>query len=285
MDVRVGLWRRLRAENWCFWTVVLEKTLESLGLQGDPTSPFWRDQPWDFFRRNDAKAETPVLWSPHAKSWLIGKDSDAGRDWGEEQKGTTEDEMAGWMWVSLNSGSWWWTGRPGMLRFIGSQTVGHNWVTELIWSDLNTLSDIYQACHKISILGQCTKYSKYIIPKIYKFPVMIFSVFYKMMSSQISCYTFYPMLLSFLYWMRETGLITSQDLLGCLGLEIRIIKSKWYLLDQQPYLGFILNSWIDHPMFYFKEKQLKTIYFYITLAIRGRIKTKSICVCEADKGI
>ena len=54
------------------------------------------DQPWDFFGRNDAKAETPVLWPPHAKSWLIGKDSDAGRDWGQEEKGTTEDEMAGW---------------------------------------------------------------------------------------------------------------------------------------------------------------------------------------------
>jgi len=266
--------------------VVLEKTLASpLDCKEIQSVHSEGDQPWDFFGRNDAKAETPVLWRPDVKSWLIGKDSDAGRDWGQEEKGTTEDEMTGWTWVSVNSGSWWWTGRPGMLRFIGSQTVGHDWVTELIWSDLNTLSDIYQACHKISILGQCTKCSKYIIPKIYKFPVMIFSVFYKMMSSQISCYTFYPMLFSFLYWMRETGLITSQDLLGCLGLEICIIKSKWYLLDQQPYLGFTLNSWIDHPMFYFKEKQLKTIYFYITLAIRGRIKTKSICVCEADKGI
>ena len=54
------------------------------------------DQPWDFFGRTDAEAETPVLWPPHAKSWLIGKDSDAGRDWGQEDKGTTEDEMAGW---------------------------------------------------------------------------------------------------------------------------------------------------------------------------------------------
>ena len=54
------------------------------------------DQPWDFFGRNDAKAETPILWPPHVKSWLIGKDSDAGRDWGQEEKGTTEDEMAGW---------------------------------------------------------------------------------------------------------------------------------------------------------------------------------------------
>ena len=54
------------------------------------------DQPWDFLGRNDAKAETPVLWPPHAKSCLIGKDSDAGRDWGQKEKGTTEDEMAGW---------------------------------------------------------------------------------------------------------------------------------------------------------------------------------------------
>ena len=54
------------------------------------------DQPWDFFGRNDAKAETPVVWPPHEKSWLIGKDCDAGRDWGQEEKGTTEDEMAGW---------------------------------------------------------------------------------------------------------------------------------------------------------------------------------------------
>ena len=54
------------------------------------------DQPWVFFERNDAKAETLILWPPHAKSWLIGKDSDAGRDWGQEEKGTTEDEIAGW---------------------------------------------------------------------------------------------------------------------------------------------------------------------------------------------
>ena len=54
------------------------------------------DQPWDFFGRNDAKAETPVLWPPHAKSSIIGKDPDAGRDWGQEEKGMTEDEMAGW---------------------------------------------------------------------------------------------------------------------------------------------------------------------------------------------
>ena len=84
-------------KNWWFWTVVLEKTLES-PLDCKESQPVHSegDQPWDFFGRNDAKAETPVLWPPHAKSWPIGKDSVAGRDWGQEEKWMTEDEMAGW---------------------------------------------------------------------------------------------------------------------------------------------------------------------------------------------
>ena len=84
-------------KNWCFWTVVLEKTLESpLGCKKmQPVHPKG-DQPWVFIGRTDAEAETPVLWPPHAKSWLIGKDPDAGRDRGQEEKGTTENEMAGW---------------------------------------------------------------------------------------------------------------------------------------------------------------------------------------------
>ena len=84
-------------KNWCFWTVVLEKTLESpLACKDIQPVHSEGDQPWVFFGRNDAKAETPVLWPPHVKSWLTGKDSDAGRDWGQEEKGMTEDEMAGW---------------------------------------------------------------------------------------------------------------------------------------------------------------------------------------------
>ena len=83
-------------KKWCFWTVVLEKTLDSpLDCKEIQFIHCKGDQSWVFFGRNDAKAETPVLWPPHVKSWLIGKDSDAGRDWGQE-KGTTEDEMAGW---------------------------------------------------------------------------------------------------------------------------------------------------------------------------------------------
>ena len=76
--------------------MVLEKTLESpLDCKEIQPVHFEGDQPWDFFGRNDAQAETPVLWPPHAKSLLIGKDSDAGRDWGQEEKGTTKDKMAG----------------------------------------------------------------------------------------------------------------------------------------------------------------------------------------------
>ena len=84
-------------KNWCFWTVVLEKTLESpLDCKEiQPVHPKG-DQPWIFIGRTDAEAETPILWPPHAKSRFIGKDPDAGRDWGQEEKGTTEDEMAGW---------------------------------------------------------------------------------------------------------------------------------------------------------------------------------------------
>ena len=124
-------------KNWCFWTVVLEKTLESpLDCKEIQSVHSKGDQSWVFFGRTDAKAETPVLWPSHAKSWLIGKDSDAGRDWGQEEKGTTEDEMAGWHHrldgcESVNSGSWWSTGSPRMLWFMGSQRVRHNWATEL----------------------------------------------------------------------------------------------------------------------------------------------------------
>ena len=126
-------------KNWCFWTVVLEKTLERpLDCKEiQPVHPKG-NQSWEFIGRTDAEAETPILWPPHTTSWFIGKDPDAGRDWGQKEKGTIGWD--GWMasstrctWVRVNSGSWWWTGRPGMLGFLGSQRVGHNWVTELNW--------------------------------------------------------------------------------------------------------------------------------------------------------
>ena len=132
-------------KNWCFWTVVLEKTLES-SLDCKEIQPVHSkgDQPWVFFGRNDAKAETPVLWPPHAESWFIGKDSDAGKDWGQEEKRTTEDEMAGWhhwpsltrwTWTWMNSRRWWWTGRPGMLWFMELQES--DTTEQLNWTELN----------------------------------------------------------------------------------------------------------------------------------------------------
>ena len=84
-------------KDWCFWTVVLEKTLESpLDCKEiQPVHPKG-DHSWVLIGRTDAEAETPVVWPPHAKCWLIGKDPDARRDWGQEEKGMTEDEMVGW---------------------------------------------------------------------------------------------------------------------------------------------------------------------------------------------
>ena len=97
MDVRVGLWKRLSTEELMLLNCGVEKTLES-PLDCKEIQPVHSkgDQSWVVFGRNDAEAETPVLWPPHAKSWLIGKDPDAERDWGQEEKGTTEGEMAGW---------------------------------------------------------------------------------------------------------------------------------------------------------------------------------------------
>ena len=88
MDLRVGLWRKLSAKELMLLNSgVGEDSWESPGLQGDPTSPSQRRLDLGVLSRNDTKAETPVLWPPHAKSWLIGKDSDAGKDWGQEEKG------------------------------------------------------------------------------------------------------------------------------------------------------------------------------------------------------
>ena len=84
-------------KNWCFWTVVLEKTLESpLDCKGIQQVHPKGNQSWVFIGRIDVEAETPVLWPPDVKSWLIWKDPDAGKDWGQEEKGTAEDEMVGW---------------------------------------------------------------------------------------------------------------------------------------------------------------------------------------------
>ena len=148
-------------KNWCFWTVVLEKTLESpLDFKEiQPVHPKG-NQSWVFIGRTDIEAETPILWPPDVKNWLIGKDSDAGKDWRQEEKGTTDDEMVGWHhW--LNGHEFGWTPgnpqysvsmdltaldatkkcmvmdrRPGVLQSMESPRVGHDWATELNWTKL-----------------------------------------------------------------------------------------------------------------------------------------------------
>ena len=130
-------------KNWCFWTVVFEKILKSpLDCKEIQPAHSKGNQSWIFFGRTDAEAEAQILWPPDVKNWFIGKDSDAGNDWKQEEKGMTEDEMVGrhintltrtWVWVSF--GSWWWTGEPYMLQFMGSQRVGNYWATKLNWTE------------------------------------------------------------------------------------------------------------------------------------------------------
>ena len=151
MDVRVGLWRRLSAEELMLLNCgVGEDSWESLGLQGDPTSPFWR------------RSVLGVLWKEWCWSWSsstlatsceelthwkrlwcwegLGAGGE-GDDWGWDGWMAA---LTQWTRVWVNSGSWWWTGRPGVLRFMGSQRVGHDWATELNWTELNLLD--HQTC-------------------------------------------------------------------------------------------------------------------------------------------
>ena len=127
-------------KNWCFWTVVLEKTLESLldCKEIQPVHPKG-NQSWMFIRRTDA--ETPILWPLDAKNWLIGKDPDAGKDWGQEEKGMTEDEMVGWH-HQLDGYGFGWT--PGVGDGQGGLVCCGSWgrkesdTTEwLNWTELN----------------------------------------------------------------------------------------------------------------------------------------------------
>ena len=142
MDVRVGLWRKLRAEKLMFLKCgVGEDSWESLGLQGDPTSPssrrsvlgvHWKDWCWSW------NSNTLATWCKgltHLKRPWCWEGLEAGgegddRGWDSWMASPTQ-----WAWVWVNSGSWWWTGRPGVLQFMGMQRVGHNWVTELNWTE------------------------------------------------------------------------------------------------------------------------------------------------------
>ena len=145
MDVRVGLSRKLSTEEWMLWTVVLEKTLESPldRKEIQPVHPKG-NQCWIFTGRTDVEAETPVLWPPDVKSWLIGKDPDAGKNGRREEKGTTEGEMDGItdsMDMSLSKLLEAGDGQGGLVWCRPwSRRVRHDWATELNWTELRGLS-------------------------------------------------------------------------------------------------------------------------------------------------
>ena len=140
MDVRVGLWRKLSTEELMLLNCgVGEDSWESLGLQGDPTSPFCRRSALGFLWKewcSSWNSSTLATWCEELTHWK--------RLWCWERLGAggegDDREWDGWMasltqwtWVWMNSGSWWWTGRPGVLWFMGSQIVGHDWSTEPNW--------------------------------------------------------------------------------------------------------------------------------------------------------
>ena len=139
MDVRMDYKESWALKNWCFWTVVLEKTLES-PVDCKEIQPVYPkvDQSWIFIGRTDVEAETPILWPPDAKSWLIGKHSDAGKDWGQEEKGMTEDKMVGWH-HRLNGHGFGWT--PGVGDGLGGLACCSSWGRKESdtsdWTELN----------------------------------------------------------------------------------------------------------------------------------------------------
>ena len=130
-------------KNWCFWTVVLEKTLENplVCKEIKPVNPKVY-QPLICIARTDAEVEVPILWSIDAKSWLIGKDPDAGKDWRQEEKGTTGRDgwMASrtpWTWVWTNSWRWWRTRKPGVPQSTGLGRVRHDqWLTTIVFANI-----------------------------------------------------------------------------------------------------------------------------------------------------
>jgi len=128
-------------KNWCFWTVVLEKTLESpLDCKEIKPAHPKGNQSWIFIGRTDAEAEAPILWPPDAKIWLIRKDwcwekLKAGGEVDDRGRDSLMASSIQWTWVWASSGSWWRTGKPGVLQSMGSQRVIHDWATATITID------------------------------------------------------------------------------------------------------------------------------------------------------
>ena len=145
-------------KNWCFWTVMLEKTLESPldCKESKPVNPKG-NQSWIFIGMTDVEAEAPILWLPVAKNWLIVKDPDAGKVWRQEESTTGRNGCMSsptqWTWVWASSRSWWWTGKPGVLQSMGSQGVRHDWGTEL--TENHKEGNIHTCIHKFFSVYFC----------------------------------------------------------------------------------------------------------------------------------
>ena len=141
MDVRVGLWRKLSAEELMLLNCGDEDSWESLGLQGDPTSSFWRRSVLDVHWKdwcwgwNSNTLATSCEELTHWKRPWCCEGLGAGGEGDDRGWDGWMASLTRWTWVWINSGRWWWTGRPGMLQFMGLQRVGHDWVTELNWAD------------------------------------------------------------------------------------------------------------------------------------------------------
>ena len=142
-------------KNWCFWAMMLEKTLES-PLDFEEIQPVHPkgDQSWVFIGRTDVEAETPVLWPPDVKSWLIWKDPDAGKDWGQEEKGTTEDEMVGWHHRLNGHGFGWILGvGDGQEGLVCCSSWGHKELDMTEWNELNWIEkDLSRKAMEIYLL-------------------------------------------------------------------------------------------------------------------------------------
>ena len=147
MDVRVGLWRKLSTEELILLNCgVGEDSWESLDCKEiQPVHPKG-DQSWVFTGRTDAEAETLILWPPHAQSWFIGKDPDGGRDWGQEEKGMTEDEKAGWHhWLNGHEFEWTLGDGDGQGGLVCCDSWGHkelDTTERLNWTELNWKKEI-----------------------------------------------------------------------------------------------------------------------------------------------
>ena len=209
------------------------------------------DQSWVITGRTDVEAETPILWPPDAKSWLIGKDPDAGKDWRQEEKGTMEDEMAGrHHWHNGHGfGSWWWTGRPGVLQFMGLQRVSHNWAIELNWTRfylrLGSCSDI----NDLYCQNDYTMLQGVLMSVIYLYIYYILEIFFghttwsMWSSSPTRNRTHAPCSVSYNQWSYNQWTLKLYTVLfrtggwGGVGCTTRLAESK------------LLNQWLN-PGFY-----------------------------------